>query len=281
MTPPSAPDNTGELITRLKPVWLNVYWIQNALELCEGLWQHAGDIPRKYHHFFGLVHDFTIRSAILDLCKLFDRSSRRHAKDTIPDLMNYAKGHITDAYASRLEVGVLIDLGIGKKAADEIIRKLAARSDRAQQLHSLFSAIEARIPTCQNNRTLEKLFLIRDKVVAHQERLDCARQEEVQQLPSLDDLEKLNHWSSSFCQLIACTLTNETFAPHTVSARMAALDVVVRVLRKNSIPQRVASITKNFIGNNFKPKPTRLPRSQNESGLAGPRPSSPSRVPAR
>jgi hypothetical protein len=62
--------------------------------------------------------------------------------------------------------------------------------------------------------------------------LNTSNNHEVQHLPSLDDLEKLNHWSCRFCQLLACTLTNETFAPHAVSARMAALDVVAKVLEK-------------------------------------------------
>ena len=55
----------------------------------------------------------------------------------------------------------------------------------------------------------------------------------VKDLPSLDEMEKLNAWSMSFCEFIACLLSNESFAPHGVSARMAALHVVAKILDKD------------------------------------------------
>jgi hypothetical protein len=45
-------------------------------------------------------------------------------------------------------------------------------------------------------------------------------------------MEKINNWASNFCELICCIMTNETLLPHTVSARMAALHVVAKVLDK-------------------------------------------------
>ncbi len=43
MPPPSATpaDRTNELMIRLKPVWSNTFWIKNALDLCEGIWQRG------------------------------------------------------------------------------------------------------------------------------------------------------------------------------------------------------------------------------------------------
>jgi hypothetical protein len=46
-------------------------------------------------------------------------------------------------------------------------------------------------------------------------------------------MEKINNWASNFCELIALIMTNETLLPHAVSARMAALHVVAKVLGKN------------------------------------------------
>jgi hypothetical protein len=97
----------------------------------------------------------------------------------------------------------------------------------------LFALLEPLLPACATNRTLEKLFLVRDKVVAHQEQLTDAVQAMVKDLPSLDEMEKLNAWSMSFCEFIACLLSNESFAPHGVSARMAALHVVAKILDKD------------------------------------------------
>jgi hypothetical protein len=52
-------------------------------------------------------------------------------------------------------------------------------------------------------------------------------------LPSLDEIETLNSWSMSFCEFTACMLSNESFLPHSVSARMAALHVVAKILGKD------------------------------------------------
>jgi hypothetical protein len=76
---------------RLKPVWTNTYWIKNALDLCAGIWKHGAEIPPQHHHFFALVQEFALRSAVLDTCKLYDHSNRRFAKHTIPDLLQYAR----------------------------------------------------------------------------------------------------------------------------------------------------------------------------------------------
>jgi hypothetical protein len=100
-----------ELMARLKPVWLNTYWVKNALGLCEGIWKHGDDL-HQHQHFFGLVHNFTVSAGVLGICKLFDRSSPRYDKDTIPDLFDYVKVNLTDAYVSRLDPKTLIDFGV-------------------------------------------------------------------------------------------------------------------------------------------------------------------------
>ena len=84
-------DDTTALMCRLKPVWTNTYWIKNALDLCAGIWKHGAEIPPQHHHFFVLVQEFALRSAVLDTCKLYDHGNRRFAKHTILDLLQYAK----------------------------------------------------------------------------------------------------------------------------------------------------------------------------------------------
>jgi hypothetical protein len=105
--------NANELMARLRPVWINTYWVQNALELCEGIWKHGDKLSEQHHgHFFGLVHNFALNSAVVGICKLFDRKNPRYDKDAIPDLFDYVKTTFTDTYASRLDKGTLIDLGV-------------------------------------------------------------------------------------------------------------------------------------------------------------------------
>ena len=225
-------DDTAALMCRLKPLWTNTYWIKNALDLCEGIWQHGTEIPPQHHHFFALVQEFALRSAVLDTCKLYDRSSPRFAKDTIPALLQYAKDHFTDTYICRVEAKQLVDLGVCAEDARLIVHGFKAGSGSATK-DRLFELLEPLLPACATNSTLEKLFLVRDKVVAHQEQLTGAMHGRVKDLPSLDEMEKLNAWSMSFCEFAACLLSNESFLPHPVSARMAALHVVAKILGKD------------------------------------------------
>lgn len=232
-----APDSNGnadQLMARLRPVWINTYWVQNALELCEGIWKHGDELSEQHHgHFFGLVHNFALTSAVLGICKLFDLSNPRYDKDTIPDLFDYVKTTFTDTYASRLDKGTLIDLGVCDVAATRIVTCFNRASDFTQTKDDLMRIVEHLMPTCDNSPTLKQLFLVRDKFIAHQERVCFSSREQCDHLPSLDEMEKLNNWACTFCQFTGCIMTNETFLPHTVSARMAALNVVAKILGKN------------------------------------------------
>jgi hypothetical protein len=221
-----------ELMARLKPVWLNTYWVKNALGLCEGIWKH-GDKLQQHQHFFGLVHNFTVSAAVFGICKLFDRSNRRHDKDTIPDLFDYMKAHFSDAYASRLDTKTLIDLDVSDVAATRIVSGFKKSSIFPETKQLLLQIVEPLMPTCDNRATLAQLFTVRDKFIAHQERMCLSVREQCEGLPSLDEMEKLNNWACTFCQLTCCIMANETCLPHAVHARMAALNVVAKVLGKN------------------------------------------------
>ena len=226
-------DDAAALMCRLKPLWTNTYWIKNALDLCEGIWQHGAEIPPRHHHFFALVQEFALRSAVLDTCKLYDHSNRRFAKDTIPALLQYARDHFTDTYICRVDEKQLVNLGVCVEDARLIVHGFKAGSGSSATKDRLFALLEPLLPACATNSTLEKLFLVRDKVVAHQEQLTGAMHGRVKDLPSLDEMEKLNAWSMSFCEFVACLLSNESFLPHPVSARMAALHVVAKILGKD------------------------------------------------
>ena len=224
--------NAAEFMTRLKPVWLNTYWVENALGLCEGIWAHGDDL-QQHQHFFGLVHNFTISAAILGICKLFDTGNRRYDKDTIPDLFDYMKKHLTAAYVSRLDRTTLIDLGVFDVAATRIVSGFRKSSTFSNSRDDLIENIAPLIPTCDTNSTLEQLFTVSAKFIAHQERICLSVREQCERLPSTDEMEKINNWARIFCQFTCCIMTNETCLPHTVSARMAAMNVAAKFLGKN------------------------------------------------
>lgn len=89
MSSPSAADDR-ELMVLLNPVWANTFWVKNALELYEGVTQHADKLA-EHGHFFGLVQKYAVDGAVLGLCRLFDRSNPQHKKDTIPSLFDHIR----------------------------------------------------------------------------------------------------------------------------------------------------------------------------------------------
>ena len=114
---------------------------------------------------------------------------------------------------------VLIDLGIGKTEATNIVTGFNTKSAFPQARDTLFNLLDDLMPR-KTNSSLAQLFRFRDKVVAHQERVGCALADELKYLPSVGDIEKINDWASNFCELISCIMTNETLLPHIVSASL-------------------------------------------------------------
>jgi hypothetical protein len=84
-----------------------------------------------------------------------------------------------------------------------------------------------------NNENLKKLFGCRDKILAHQERLTNDLKDEFKFWPSLGSMEEINGWAENFCTLSVSLLSNITLLPPSFSARIAALNVVAKVLDKN------------------------------------------------
>jgi hypothetical protein len=92
------------------------------------------------------------------------------------------------------------------------------------------------MPVADKDTALGRIFTLRDKVIAHQERLDEALLEQTRLIPSLAEMEKINTWVEYFCILVMSLLTPDVvILPHSVSARMAALSVIAKVLDKNFI----------------------------------------------
>lgn len=234
-----------ELMTMLKPVWFNTNWVENALELYEGISQHAAELNTAGHgHFFGLVQHFSLDAAVLGICKLFDHSNKKYSKDTIHELMNYLKEHFTDTYVSRLDKKILIDLGLDDAAASQVAKAFREHTNLEQTKSNLIEILTKLMPSDDQNPqklSLKKLYDHRNKVVAHQERMTDVLRDELNKLPSMDEMEKINKWASDFCRLVACVLSPMSLLPNGISARTAALNVVAKVLDKNFNPSKSGS----------------------------------------
>src|SRR5215469_4425017 len=117
---PAIPAADSELMVILNGVWFNAYWVKNALELYEGITQHAVELV-EHSHFIALVQQFSLDAAALGVCKLFDRSTPKFQKNTVPELMDYLTCHFTDDYISRLDIATLTALNIPQDDAFNIV----------------------------------------------------------------------------------------------------------------------------------------------------------------
>jgi AbiU2 len=234
---PAIPPDDSELMVILNGVWFNTFWVKNALGLYEGITRHAVELD-EHSHFGALVQQFSLDAAALGICKLFDRSTPKFQKNTVPELMDYLTCHFTDDYISRLDIATLTALGVPQDDACNIVMKFHRGMDLPETKTDLLKLLNSRIP---NNETaaLKTLLTYRNKFVAHQERVSDVVKAQVANLPSLDAMEKITEWASNFCELVACVLTNMTLLSNSgPSARIAALHVVAKILGKDFHPSK-------------------------------------------
>ena len=200
----------------------------------DGISLHAVALNERHAHFFGLVQKFSLDAAVLGICKMFDTSNKRYKKHTVPELFDYLEHKLTSAYVQRLRPQLLIDLWVEEGDAREVVNALQSGNDFEQGKRRMLTLIGGVMPTIERSPALKKLFVARNKVIAHQEQVDEAVKEELKFLPSLEDMEKLGRWVRDFCRLLYCVLTPDTaLVDSVVSARMAALNVAAKILGRN------------------------------------------------
>ena len=127
--------------------------------------------------------------------------------------------------------GELSRLGISQQEAEQLLTGLRFSFDSKR--NEFLQHIENSIPENNNNSALKKMLTFRNKILAHQERLDDVFAEQLKFLPSLHEMEQLNDWATNFCLLAISLLTpNVTIIPNGPSARIAALNVAAKLLDK-------------------------------------------------
>lgn len=218
------------------PVWLNTYWVHNALGLSEGIWRHAEELNTYHGHFFGLATKYAIESAVLGICKLYDGSNAQFKKDTVLNLSEHLRSHFTVTYAGRLGADLLVELGASAQTAQGIVASIRCGRDFSRAKEKICGIIDQHMPRPEKGTPLKRLLTHRNKVIAHQQQLTTLTalvREELNLLPSLNEMENLNRWAMAFCRLVVTVLSDETLLPHALSARTAALNVVAKALGKN------------------------------------------------
>jgi hypothetical protein len=223
------------------PVWLNTYWVENALGLCEGMWVHADELNVDHGHFFALATKYALDVAVLGICKLYDGSTPQYKKDTVLSLNEYLRTNLAQKFARRLDTDLLVDLGASEQEAGKLVASLNGNASLSSIKGEIFKIVDLNMPRNESGSPLKRLFTHRNKNIAHQQQLATLTalvSGELKDLPSLHEMLTLNKWASDFCRFVVTLTSNETLLPHAVSARMAALNVAAKVLGKTFDPSK-------------------------------------------
>lgn len=222
---------SDEISAALNPVWYNADWVTSVLGVYEGISKHADQLNINHSTFFGITGRLALDAAAIGICKLYDTSNPNYKKDTVPALFDYFKAHVDGRYAIRLKLETLSALGIAEAHASQIAAGLKHHFDATK--FQLFRVLEELLPTKKNDTALFRLMTYRNKIATHQERLKESYKESLESLPSLYDMERLNHWATNLCVLAINLLTpNVAIVPHGRSSRIATLTVAAKLLNK-------------------------------------------------
>lgn len=225
MPPPNTP------LSMARPVWYNTYWVKNALEQYEAIFEHAGDLNHSHKHFWGLTQKFALEAAAVNLCKIYDNSCKKYSKHTVYELFDYLQKNISSENVANIQRNDLIAIGIRKKIATQITKKITTNNKFEEAKAQLIAAIQDAFPKRDSGTTIDKLFIFRDKVLVHQEQLEDALKEQVNSLPLLEDMFALNDWANKFCKFFVNIFEpNTALLDSSTSARMATKNVIKEIL---------------------------------------------------
>ncbi|MFA5593227.1 MAG: hypothetical protein WC989_07935 [Micavibrio sp.] len=200
------------IMDMVSPIVGNAEKVRQSIGIYRGISKHAKEINKeKQGHFFAVVQSMAIDTMVMSTFKIYDTSNKKYKKHTIPELVDF-----------------LIENKCSAKIRNpDLLKKLGVES---------LDDIKSQIPSSENSSCLKSLFVWRDKVVAHQENTlnNYEAQNQLKGFPSIDEIEEINNWSFSFCELFVDIFNNDTMLDtcERGSSRMATLNIIRKVLSK-------------------------------------------------
>ena len=203
----------NDVFKLIKPILINVYKVEEAIGIYEGIMKYPQRINDANHGwFFGIVRNMTLEIMTLSSCRIYDKSNPQYKKHTIPELIKIYKQN--SFFLSTL-----------KNQAS--IKKLQLFIDN--------------IPSKDNDPCLTSLMEWRNKVIAHQENLDLTGHE-LKGFPSIADINELNKISFNFCKLfLEAHCPKQSLLESAHSTRTATLRLVAEVIDEDfkSNPEKI------------------------------------------
>lgn len=204
--------NYNEIMDMVSHILGNAEKVRQSIGIYRGISKHAMEInEKKQGHFFAAIQNMAIDTMVISTCKIYDTSSKKYKKHTIPELVDFLIENIASA----------------KIRNSDLLKQLGVET---------LDDIKTKTPSCKNNSCLKSLFVWRNKVVAHQENTlnNDKAQNQLKDFPSIDKIEEINNWSFSFCELFVDIFNNDTMLDtcERGSSRMATLNIIRKVLNK-------------------------------------------------
>ena len=197
-----------ELASIARQVFFNAIKAEDALGVFESVQKFGDKIIRKTNHgeFFFLIKAHALDALILSLCRIYDKpSDKRNKKYTLADLKEcIEKENWCNEYV--LLGNIKPSEGFKKKNKEEtceIINEIWKTKD--------------------NNSAIKDLFSIRDKAIAHQDKLSS----EDFQMPSYKEIDELIEWAKRFCRLFANIFQDTQLLSKTTDASKCVLPLGV------------------------------------------------------
>jgi hypothetical protein len=212
----------------IKPVWVNTFWVRNALEQDEAIGKMAMKLNGAHSHFWGTTQKFALDSAVMGICKIYDTRSQRNKKCTVYEILKFLERSISEEHFRYLDQEKLKTMGF----EDDALNRITSGSLGFEERKSLLlCSLRGLLPTPNLKIQLDRLFTYRDKALAHQDRIDDALKEQFKSLPSLADMGALNDAAGKLCELVSPLFFNTgLFRNSGPSNWMSTLNVIKKFL---------------------------------------------------
>lgn len=218
------------------PIWGNICWINAALDQYDAIGKHAVELKETTTYaFWGNTQRFSLDWAVIGICKLYDTSNRSYKKYTIPELIECISPLFKSDHRSRLCAQSTYNFHFLNDKENLVFSAFNDASKFDEARGNLVSKLKEIISDKMQESSLKRLSTYRDKFLAHHEQVDEILKEALKSLPPLEEIRKLNHLASEFCQFSANIFIPDTTLLDLNRRRscMNTLNVIARDLEKN------------------------------------------------
>jgi hypothetical protein len=214
------------------PILINAYKTKSCLDVYYAIGKSASELKKidKKEEYWGLIQNLALNSAVINIYKIFDQSSKKYKKHTLFEIIEFIRNdkNISEKLTwwinnNRTFVsGILEGLGFGSK--EELLNYASKKEEFLNVLYN-------KIVEVVESKSFKKIKKTRDKDIAHQEYIESYwLKQEIKTLPSVSEFEKIINFAVSFCNclLIYCeggTLYNGSKSMFSTTQRKIAKDL--------------------------------------------------------